>query len=224
MGRFGRRRRRGRRRAGRRRRRRAGRRADRVHRRAGRRRRQEDRSHQGSARDHRLSASRKPRTWSKARPRPSRKASPRKRPRRSRPLWRRPAPRSSSSKSVRPRCGPRQRRSRTVPGFGPGPFSRFERVRVLLSPAGLGPVVRAASRSRRDEEFGPGPVASAARRRRSERGERGRRPAASKIEERHGADIHRPQACSQGLRPRQGSRRNAEPDRSAEGLLRPIPA
>ena len=42
------------------------------------------------------------------------------------------------------------------------------------------------------------------------------------IEERHGADIHWPQARSQGLRARQGSRRDAESDRGAEGLLRPV--
>ena len=45
----------------------------------------------------------------------------------------------------------------------------------------------------------------------------------ARIEERHGADIHRPQTGSQGLWPRQGSRPDAEPDRGAEGVLRPVP-
>ena len=47
--------------------------------------------------------------------------------------------------------------------------------------------------------------------------------AGASIEERHGADIHRPQARSQSLRARQGSRRDAEPDRGAEGVVRPVP-
>src|SRR6202042_1592973 len=113
--------------------------------------------------------------------------------------------------------------SGTVPAIGQGPFRRFQNVRganVIRSGqdnwgAAAGEGLMTRGRRRRPEKP---EIRRAHGRATTDNG--GKRA----LKERHGADIHGPQARSQGVRARQGSRRNAEPDRSPEGLLRSVPA
>ncbi len=212
---------------GARRRRRSGRREDRVHRRPGRHRRQEDRGHQGSPRDH------------LARPQGS-QGSGRRRAQAGQ--GRRVEGRGREDQG-RPGEGRREGRAQISPvgllsglrarldgpGFGLGPSRPFLACeRVGFVDAGFSrPAGEPKSRRRREMRI-PGPIGPAsspptrtAAAANAATPFRSRRRA--RIEERHGADIHRPQTGSQSLRPRQGSRPDAEPDRGAEGLLRPVP-
>ena len=167
------------------------------------------------------SASRKPRTWSKARRSPSRKASPRTRPRRSRrPREGRRQGRAQVSSTLARGLG--ADRQRDGPGqFAPGAVGAVTATGCRPSSGGWLRSERSGEEVRIGGTAGGradhGPAREVCRRARASR------PVDAGARSDMAQHVHRPQARSQVLRQDPRSRGDAEPHRGSEGVLRPVP-